>query len=123
MMFPFTLPSMRNVPVTVKVPSRVTPWSMKPVHSSLLAPFAAAPGHFHAMATPKETSPTLTTPADKSTRRCKAVVESGDGWKASAPNAGRQASLLHQAIIQTHQLGVFVVLQHELSGPHLRFFS
>src|SRR6266404_1893523 len=27
---------------------------MKPVHTSLLAPFAAAPGHFQAMANPQE---------------------------------------------------------------------
>src|SRR5258708_3481080 len=54
MMFPFTFPLMRNVPVTVSVPSSATPWSMNPVHSSLLAPFGAVPGHFHAMAIPQE---------------------------------------------------------------------
>jgi len=37
MMLPFTLPSIRKVPVSCSVPSIVTPWSMKPVHS-----FAAA---------------------------------------------------------------------------------
>src|SRR5215475_11255538 len=53
MTFPFTLPSMRNVPVTVRVPSIVTPWSMKPVHSSLL-PLPEVPGHFHAIIAPKD---------------------------------------------------------------------
>src|SRR5580704_14580726 len=48
MIFPRTLPSMRNVPVSCSVPSRVTPWSIKPVHSSL-TPFFEEPGHFHAM--------------------------------------------------------------------------
>src|SRR5580692_2703158 len=52
MMLPFTLPSMRNVPVTVSVPSSVTPWSMNPVHSSLM-PFFEALGHFHAIAIPQ----------------------------------------------------------------------
>src|SRR5262244_214960 len=45
---PFTLPSMRNVPVICSVPSSVTPWSINPVHSSLLPPFEL-PGHFHAI--------------------------------------------------------------------------
>src|SRR5262245_54660546 len=39
---------MRNVPVICSVPSSVTPWSINPVHSSLLPPFEL-PGHFHAI--------------------------------------------------------------------------
>src|SRR5712664_1096300 len=75
MMLPFTLPSMRNVPVTVSVPSSDTPWSMNPVHSSL-APLLAALGHFHAMSRPPyRDCSTLAAHADKSTQLSERVVE------------------------------------------------
>src|SRR6202158_5056466 len=75
MMLPFTLPLMRNVPVTVSVPSSVTPWSMNPVHSSL-APFFELAGHFHAISKPPYSDcSTLARHADKSTQQSKRVVE------------------------------------------------
>src|ERR1700730_5316014 len=75
MMLPFTLPFTRNVPFTVSVPSRVTPWSMNPVHSSLVLFFELA-AHFHAISKPPYGDcSTLAAPADKSTQQNKAVVE------------------------------------------------
>src|SRR5260370_29635860 len=55
MMFPFTWPFSRNVPESWSVPSSDTPWSKKPVHSSLALTLPAPllpPDHFHAMASP-----------------------------------------------------------------------
>src|SRR5712692_1422158 len=55
MMFPFTWPFSRNIPESCSVPSSDTPWSKKPVHSSLALTLPAPllpPDHFHAMASP-----------------------------------------------------------------------
>src|SRR5467141_2327937 len=55
MMFPFTWPFSRNIPESCSVPSSETPWSKKPVHSSLALTLPAPllpPDHFHAMASP-----------------------------------------------------------------------
>src|SRR5713101_3131836 len=63
MMFPFTWPFSRNIPESCSVPSSETPWSKKPVHSSLALTLPAPllpPDHFHAMASPdarKDESP------------------------------------------------------------------
>jgi hypothetical protein len=56
---------------------------------------------------------------------CDAGVESGDGSEVSADHSMRQTAiaLLHQAIVQPHQLTVIVILQDELSWPHLGLFS
>ena len=34
---------------------------------------------------------------------------------------GESASLLHQAIIEPHQLSIIVILEYELTGANLRF--
>jgi len=60
---------------------------MKPVHTSLLAPFAAAPGHFQAMANPQERLLYSSGHADKSTKRC----DAGVGIRRRLP-----VTLLHQ---------------------------
>src|SRR5215467_722490 len=123
-MLPFTLPSMRNVPLTVSVPSSVTPWSINPVHSSLFdAPFLSPAAHFHAMSSsPKsfDTS-TLMGPGNKSTQQKNPVVETKterrDSWRTG--NFPQREKLFHQAIVEAHQLGVVVKLKHQLARAHL----
>jgi len=74
---------------------------------------------------------TLPTRADKSTKRCDAGVESDDGFKnVGGPLQARTdrrpyfiKRLFHQAIVQPHQLTVVVILQDQLTWPHLGFFS
>src|SRR6266704_479667 len=127
MILPFTLPSMRNVPLTVSVPSRVTPWSINPVHSSLDAPLFSAAGHFHAISSSPKSSDTSTLTAfrGKSTQQKNRVVERlscTEGQcrteKFSSYFLGCFSGLFHQAIVKPHQLGVVVKLEHQLPRPH-----
>src|SRR5215467_9404631 len=125
-MLPFTLPSMRNVPLTVSVPSSVTPWSINPVHSSLFdAPFLSPAAHFHAMSSsPKsfDTS-TLMGSGNKSTQQRNPVVEIKTARRDSCcrENSPQGERLFHQAIVKAHQLGIVIKLEHQLAGPHLGF--
>src|SRR5215470_11299256 len=115
-MLPFTLPLMRNVPVTVNVPSRVTPWSMKPVHSSLPPPLALVElGHFHAMMSILQTDSSHFSGST-------AQVNAGFAEKCRIRRRWK-ARLLHEAIINAHQLRVFVVLQHKLAGATAGFLT
>ncbi len=68
---------MRNVPVTVSVPSSVTPWSMNPVHSMK--------------------------------RLNERAVLVG------------VRELSHQTIVEPHELGIVIILEHQLPWTHFRF--
>src|SRR5271170_6620458 len=118
-MLPRTLPSMRNVPVSCRVPSRVTPWSINPVHSSL-TPFFEEPGHFHAMTFLLVDSPTVASGAHKSTHRTCRVVQRIWWNQRTGQIVAGFAGLLHQSIVNSHQLRVVVVFQNQLAGPHFR---
>src|SRR5439155_21147681 len=122
MMLPLMLPSTRNVPVTVSVPSRVTPWSMNPVHSSLAVPLFDAPGHFQAMEFSQTDSSTVAVFAGKSTRGSQRVVESGDSIHGIARKKEFIASF-HQTVVEAHKLRFIVIFKQKVPRPHFCFLS
>src|SRR5579859_2724336 len=95
---------------------------MNPVHSSL-APLLEEPGHFHAMTfllgRLSYSSVGSAQVNASHARSCPKDTEERPG----RPNDAGFAGLLHQSIVNSHQLGVVVILEHELTGPHFRFLA
>src|SRR6476646_5993365 len=95
---------------------------MNPVHSSL-TPVFDEPGHFHAMTFLLDRLSYFSVRSAQVNashmRSCpKDTEERFDG-----PAAARFAALLYQSIVNSHQLRVIVILQHQLTRPHFRLLS
>src|SRR5579859_8852 len=95
---------------------------MNPVHSSLV-PLLEEPGHFHAM---KFLLGRLSYSSVRNaqvnashTRSCPKDTEE----RPDRPNDAGFVALLHQSIVNSHQLRVVVILEHELTGSHSRFLA
>ena len=72
--------------------------------ASVLCCAGPLPSHF---VPPKQAPSTLAACGRKSTQGYRRVVESGDGRQMEPPQ-----ELFHQAIVETHKLGFFVVFEH-----------
>src|SRR6266581_7215188 len=110
---------MRNVPVTVSVPSSVTPWSMNPVHSSL-APLFVPLGHFHPMSNPRSRDSSYFERRPQRSQRDRATGLSNEAPERTG-STSEVRELSHQTIVEPHELGIVIILEHQLPGTYFRF--
>src|SRR5579862_5500437 len=110
---------------------------MKPVHSSLL-PLLVLPGHFHAITVPRcrwknssgdqhaHCSGMRRLGKERCTKICDKVVECAterkDSRRVAMLKQFQATNLLHQAIVEPHQLAVLIVFEDQLARTELGAF-
>jgi hypothetical protein len=95
---------------------------MNPVHSSL-EPLFDEPGHFHAMEVPPILLIQLYRCGARSQRYLQTELSNKPLNERPAMFKILWRELLHQAVVDSHQLAFVVILQHQLACTHLGLLS
>src|SRR6202008_5079957 len=96
---------------------------MNPVHSSLI-PFFDAPGHFHAIELPQKIIHYQFNVVEREVNDASIASCRMNRLNEGAGSAATHSSeLLHQPVVEAHQLRLVVILQHQLSWAHFRFLA